>query len=153
PYTWGFEDCSGYMSMIADKILGGPGDRRWATSSFPGGQPWLPGLGQGMSVGVHDDPGGEGGGHTAGTLSAIFNFPTANVESGGAHGNVMYGKSAAGADDSQWNGVSPGRFHLGIGADGAFQPAGTTNDVGGQENFLTRKLRSIFDAILNPVKR
>src|SRR5699024_5803061 len=35
PYTWGFEDCSGYMSMIADAIInGGDGVRRWATSSF-----------------------------------------------------------------------------------------------------------------------
>lgn len=152
PYTWGNNDCSGYMSKIADKILGGAGNRKWATSSFPGGQPWLPGLGAGMSVGVHDDPGGPGGGHTSGTLSAAPGYGAANVESGGAHGNVMYGKSAAGADASEWNNVRPGRFHLGIGADGAFQAAGTVNDSKGQESFLVSKLRGVFDAILNPIK-
>ncbi|MCA1841340.1 MAG: phage tail tape measure protein, partial [Actinobacteria bacterium] len=70
-YTWGFEDCSGYLSKVADKILGGPGERRWATSSFPGGQPWVAGLGQGMSAAVWDDPGGPGGGHTVGNLSSV----------------------------------------------------------------------------------
>src|SRR5699024_9051229 len=125
PYTWGFEDCSGYMSMIADAIInGGDGVRRWATSTFPGGQPWVPGLGKGFSVGVHDNPGGPGGGHTAGTLTGVGPYATVNVESGGAHGDVAYGPPAAGADSPQFNGVSPGRFHLAIGADGAFESAG-----------------------------
>lgn len=148
-YTWGFEDCSGYMSMIADKILGGPGDRRWATSSFPGGQPWASGLGAGFSVFVNDDPGGPGGGHTAGTLSGVFDFPTVNVESGGAHGNVMYGKSAAGADSMP--GARPGMFHLEIGADGAFVSGGGPS-TGEQKGFLNRKLHDVFDQFLNPVK-
>lgn len=158
PYTWGFEDCSGYMSMIADKILGGAGNRQWATSSFPGGQPWAGGLGQGFSVGVHDDPGGEGGGHTAGTLSAVGNFGAANVESGGAHGDVAYGGPAAGADSSQWDGVSPGRFHLSIGADGAFESAGGGGPgVSGpapaeQSNFLKDRVKSVIDDFMNPIK-
>jgi hypothetical protein len=154
PYTWGFEDCSGYMSSIADKILGGPGVRRWATSSFPGGQPWQPGLAAGFSVGVHDDPGGPGGGHTAGTLTGVGRFATTNVESGGSHGNVAYGGPAVGADSPQWDGVRPGRFHLGIGADGAFVSGG----VGGgpspdeQKGFLADKLRKAIDFFLDPVK-
>ena len=155
PYTWGFEDCSGYMSMIADKILGGPGQRRWATSSFPGGQPWLPGLAAGFSVGVHDDPGGPGGGHTAGTLTGVGPYATVNVESGGSHGNVAYGGPAAGADSSQWDGVRPGRFHLGIGADGAFISGGVGGGVSPdtQKNFLKDKIREIIDSFMNPVRR
>ncbi|MHD0022688.1 hypothetical protein ACQX2U_11985, partial [Corynebacterium diphtheriae] len=36
PYTWGYEDCSGYMSAIADAILhGGRGRRAWATGFLP----------------------------------------------------------------------------------------------------------------------
>ena len=154
PYTWGNEDCSGYLSMIADKILGGPGVRRWATSSFPGGQPWVQGLAKGFSVGVHDDPGGPGGGHTAGTLSAVGRFPATNVESGGSHGNVAYGGPAVGADSPQWDGVRPGRFHLGIGADGSFESGG----VGGgpspdeQKGFLADKLRKVIYALMDPIK-
>lgn len=153
PYTWGFEDCSGYMSMIADAILrGGNGVRRWATSSFPGGQPWVPGLGQGFSVGVHDDPGGAGGGHTAGTLSAVGSYGTVNVESGGSHGNVAYGGPAAGADSAQWNGVSPGRFHLAIGADGAFEAAAGSISPAVQTGFLRDKVLKVINGIMDPVR-
>src|SRR5690606_15214724 len=114
----------GYLSMIADKIMGGAGVRRWATSSFPGGQPWQKGLGPGFSVGVHDNPGGLGGGHTAGTLAEAPGFRTTNVESGGSHGRVAYGGPAVGADHPQFAGKHPGLFHLGIGADGAFMSGG-----------------------------
>lgn len=157
PYTWGNEDCSGYMSMIADKILGGPGVRRWATSSFPGGQPWQSGLGAGFSVGVHDDPGGPGGGHTAGTLSAVGPYGATNVESGGSHGYVAYGGPAQGADSSYWDGKAPGRFHLGIGADGSFMSGGVGGGSGpsaeDQSNFLKDKVREIIDSFMNPVRR
>lgn len=154
PYTWGNEDCSGYMSMIADKILGGSGVRRWATSSFPGGQPWAQGLAKGFSVGVHDDPGGPGGGHTAGTLSGVGRFATTNVESGGSHGNVAYGGPAVGADSPQFVGVRPGQFHLAIGSDGSFESGG----VGGgpspdeQKGFLADKLRKVINALMDPIK-
>ncbi|WP_066584713.1 phage tail tape measure protein [Corynebacterium provencense] len=151
PYTWGFEDCSGYMSMIADAIInGGDGVRRWATSSFPGGQPWVPGLGEGFSVGVHDDPGGPGGGHTAGTLTGVGQYSTVNVESGGAHGNVAYGGPAAGADSSQFVGVHPGQFHLAIGADGAFESAGGPSPAQ-KQSFLRDKVEEVFGSILDPI--
>ncbi|MBP2208161.1 phage-related protein [Rhodococcus percolatus] len=157
PYTWGFEDCSGYMSMIADAIInGGDGIRKWATGSFPGGQPWTPGLGEGFSVGVHDNPGGPGGGHTAGTLTGVGGYSTVNVESGGSHGNVAYGGPAAGADDPQFAGKHPGLFHLAIGADGAFKPAGPGGGGGpspdGKKSFVQSKISDIFDFFLNPIK-
>ncbi|QDQ93701.1 hypothetical protein FND50_25060 [Rhodococcus sp. WB9] len=156
PYTWGFEDCSGYMSMIADAIInGGDGVRKWATSSFPGGQPWVPGLGQGFSVGVHDDPGGPGGGHTAGTLTGVGPYATVNVESGGGHG-VAYGGPAVGADNAQFAGKHPGLFHLAIGADGAFESGGRGGDGGpspdGKKSFVQQKITDIFDFFLNPIK-
>lgn len=157
PYTWGFEDCSGYMSMIADAIInGGDGVRKWATGSFPGGQPWAPGLGEGFSVGVHDNPGGPGGGHTAGTLTGVGAFSTVNVESGGSHGHVAYGGPAAGADDPQFAGKHPGLFHLAIGADGAFKPTGPGGGGGpspdGKKSFVQQKITDIFDFFLNPIK-
>ncbi|MFF0816641.1 hypothetical protein ACFYVR_16040 [Rhodococcus sp. NPDC003318] len=155
PYTWGFEDCSGYMSAIADAIInGGDGSWKWATGSFPGGQPWVPGLGEGFSVGVHDNPGGPGGGHTAGTLTGVGGYSTTNVESGGSHGYVAYGGPAAGADDPQFAGMHPGLFHLAIGADGAFEsasPGGGPSPVG-KKSFVQQKIASIFDFFLNPIK-
>lgn len=151
PYTWGFEDCSGYMSAIADAIInGGYGSWKWATGSFPGGQPWEPGLSEGFSVGVHDNPGGPGGGHTAGTLSAVDNFSATNVESGGGHGYVAYGGPAAGADDPQWDGVSPGRYHLAIGADGSFESAGGPSPEK-QRAILKQKIQEIIDKAMDPI--
>ncbi|HEY9314324.1 MAG TPA: hypothetical protein VIQ49_18865, partial [Williamsia sp.] len=157
PYTWGFEDCSGYMSMIADAIInGGDGVRRWATGSFPGGQPWVPGLGQGFSVGVHDNPGGPGGGHTAGTLTGVGGYSTANVESGGAHNYVAYDGPAVGADSPQFAGKHPGLFHLAIGADGAFESGGVGGGGGAspdqKKSFVQQKIAGIFDFFLNPIK-
>ncbi|MBG9259602.1 phage tail tape measure protein [Corynebacterium belfantii] len=153
PYTWGYEDCSGYMSAIADAILhGGRGRRAWATGSFPGGQPWAPGLGKGFSVGVHDNPGGPGGGHTAGTLTGVGPYSTVNVESGGSHGNVAYGGPAIGADHAQFNGVRPGRFHLAIGADGAFETAGS----GGvspqvQRSMIAKAFGGVISTVMDPI--
>ncbi|ROZ49388.1 hypothetical protein EEB13_05550 [Rhodococcus sp. WS3] len=155
PYTWGFEDCSGYMSAIADAILnGGDGKWSWATGSFPNGQPFVPGLGKGFSVGVHDNPGGPGGGHTAGTLTGVGSYGTTNVESGGAHGYVAYGGPAAGADSSQFVGVNPGQYHLAIGSDGSFESAGPGGGPSAQskEGFLQSKIADIFDKALNPIK-
>lgn len=152
PYTWGFEDCSGYMSMIADAIInGGDGTRKWATGSFPGGQPWSPGLGVGFSVGVHDNPGGPGGGHTAGTLTGVGGYSTTNVESGGSHNYVAYGGPAVGADSPQFAGRHPGLFHLAIGADGAFESAGGPSPEE-KRSFLQKKIAGIFDFFLDPIK-
>ncbi|QKY79968.1 tail length tape measure protein [Gordonia phage Clawz] len=123
PYVWGGSlgpnggtDCSGYMSSIADVILGGSGMyRKWATGAFPGGggaqgrsvnaggQLWQAGLRAGMSIGVSTV-------HTAGTLGGFAGLPAVNVESGGSHGNVAYGGPAVGADNSQF----PSRYHLPI---------------------------------------
>ncbi|MGC0364815.1 tape measure domain-containing protein [Rhodococcus sp. 27YEA15] len=155
PYTWGFEDCSGYMSAIADAIInGGNGSWKWATGSFPGGQPWVPGLGQGFSVGVHDNPGGPGGGHTAGTLTGVGGYSTTNVESGGAHNYVAYGGPAAGADSPQFAGRHPGLFHLAIGADGAFESGGGGGGPSPEQkkSFVQRKIADVLDFFLNPVK-
>lgn len=153
PYTWGFEDCSGYMSAIADAIInGGDGKWSWATGSFPGGQPWAPGLGQGFSVGVHDNPGGPGGGHTAGTLTGVGPYATVNVESGGGHGYVAYGGPAAGADSPQFQGVNPGQFHLAIGADGAFESGGGGGfDPGAMRSWISEKLGGVVDTIMDPI--
>lgn len=153
PYTWGFEDCSGYMSAIADAIInGGDGKWSWATGSFPGGQPWVPGLGQGFSVGVHDNPGGPGGGHTAGTLTGVGPYATVNVESGGGHGYVAYGGPAAGADSPQFQGVHPGQFHLAIGADGAFESGGGGGfDPGAMRSWISEKLGGVVDTIMDPI--
>ncbi|MGK9270500.1 hypothetical protein KXR83_05805 [Williamsia muralis] len=129
PYVWGGSfgpnggtDCSGYMSSIADVILGGNGlMRQWATGSFPGGggsqgasgpQGFVQGLGAGFSIGVSTE-------HTAGTLGGVPGLPTVNVESGGSHGNVAYGGPAVGADSGQF----PSRYHLAI-VDGSFVSAG-----------------------------
>lgn len=156
PYIWGEWDCSAFMSRVADVILGGSGQKNWFTGSFPGSQPWVPGLGEGMSVGVHDNPGGPGGGHTAGTLSAAGPYGAVNIESGGSHGNVAYGGPAAGADSAQFRGVSPGQYHLGIGANGFFQSGGAGGGTGPspqeQESFLQSKIDDVFDAIVAPIR-
>jgi len=50
-----------------------------------------------LGIGWTSDPGGPGGGHTAGTLSE-----GTNVEMGGARGNGQFGGGAAGANDGQF---------------------------------------------------
>lgn len=146
-------DCSGFMSAIADVVLGGTGHGRWwATTAFPksqgsdvnaGGQRWVGGLGQGFSIGVIGgaDSGGANG-HTAGTLSAAGKYPAINVESGGSHGNVAYGGAAAGADNSEF----PTRYHLPI-MDGKFESAGPGG--GGIMSFIRDKIANLFEI---PVK-
>src|SRR5690606_13374507 len=109
PYKWAGPqflgdsfDCTGFMGSIAAAILGlNPWRRYWATSSFAvypafGPQGFVRGLteGSGFAVGVTDDPGGPGGGHTAGELRGIpeLGIAAARVESGGALGDVHYGR-------------------------------------------------------------
>ena len=121
PYVWGGSanggggaDCSGFMSGIADVILGGDGTRQWATMSFPGGQQgaWGPGLGSGFAVGISDV-------HTAGTIGGVEGMPAVNVESGGINSRMKFGAAdAAGADDGQFN----RQFHMLVGGGGAFKP-------------------------------
>ncbi|MGP9723659.1 tape measure protein [Corynebacterium sp. AOP40-9SA-29] len=148
----GGTDCSGFMSEIADVILGGPGGtRQWATGNFPGPQAgaWESGLGEGFSVGIVN--GGDGGGHTAGTLSGVGSFGTINVESGGGTGQgATYGGLAVGADHSQF----PDKHHLAIGADGAFESGGGGGgpSPAEKEGFLREQVKAIFGRLLDPIK-
>lgn len=145
-------DCSGFMSEIADVILGGPGGtRQWGTGNFPGPQQgaWASGLGQGFSVGIMH--GGDAGGHTAGTLSGVGNFSTVNVESGGGTGQgATYSGAAVGADHGQFT----EQHHLKIGADGAFESGGGGGgpSPAEKEGFLRTKVKDVFEELLNPIK-
>ncbi|MGP9720969.1 phage tail tape measure protein [Corynebacterium sp. AOP40-4SA-5] len=151
-------DCSGYMSALAGVILNGDSGAHWTTVAFPAGQgqtvdaagqPWVAGLGQGMSIGMSGGPASGGqNGHTAGTLSAAGKYSAVNVESGGANSRVKYGASdAAGADDGQFN----SQYHLAIGADGDFEAAGGPSPEQ-KKGFLRDKVKGIFEEMLNPIK-
>ncbi|WP_432794135.1 hypothetical protein [Rhodococcus ruber] len=162
PYQWAGPtgpgssfDCSGFMGSIAAEILGGdPWRRYWATASFAGyptvgPQGFTKGLGAGFTIGVTDDPGGPGGGHTAGVLGEVPGmFGVARVESGGAIGDVHYG---AGPDVRSFAGV----YTLPIGANGFFQPGeglsvGPTPEE--QRSFLGEKVHDVLTAITDPIK-
>lgn len=118
----GGTDCSGYMSGIADVILGGNGARQWATGNFPGTQrgAWARGLSAGFAVGIRN--GGPGGGHTAGTIGGVEGIPAVNVESGGSPSRVKFGAGAVGATDGYFNQhwflrtIDGGRFVPGMGS-------------------------------------
>ncbi|MDO4610956.1 tape measure protein [Corynebacterium sp.] len=114
----GGTDCSGFMSGIANVILGGDGRRQWATGTFPGPQrgSWAPGLAAGFSVGIRN--GGPGGGHTAGTIGGVEGMPAVNVESGGSPSRVKFGAGAVGATDSYFN----QHHHLRVVEGGQFVP-------------------------------
>jgi len=106
PYVWGgvrWGDCSGAQSALARFATGlDPWGGRFATGNqgealrgmgFEQGR-WQKGY---FGIGWTNDPGGPGGGHTAGTLSE-----GTNVEMGGARGNGQFGGGAAGANDGQF---------------------------------------------------
>ena len=166
PYQWAGPtgpgssfDCSGFMGSIAAAILGdNPWQRYWATSSFAG----YPAVGPqgftrnlfegiGMLVGITDDPGGPGGGHTAGELKGIpeLGIPAARVESGGDLGDVHYGR-----------GTNPASFAslygLPIGANGFFQPSPGGSSVGPstteQQSYLERTINRIVTTATDPVR-
>jgi phage-related protein len=166
PYQWAGPrfvgdsfDCSGFMGSIIAAILGGnPWQRYWATSSFAGyPQVGAQGLvknlreGVGMLVGITDDPGGPGGGHTAGELRGIpeLGIPAARVESGGALGNVHYGRGTP--VDS-----FASLYGLPIGANGFFQPSTGGGSVGPsvpeQRNFVQRQIDRVFREITDPIR-
>ncbi|QHJ86354.1 tape measure protein [Gordonia phage Kuwabara] len=104
PYVWGgvnWGDCSGAMSAFARMAAGlDPFGGRFTTASMGsqiqqmGGQPGRGGSGD-LRFGWYN--GGEGGGHTAGTLP-----DGTNIEMGGGNGGGMVGGGAAGADDPQF---------------------------------------------------
>ncbi|OLT55888.1 hypothetical protein BJF89_13985 [Corynebacterium sp. CNJ-954] len=104
PYVWGgvnWGDCSGAMSAIARFAVGlAPFAGRFATGNEGDA---LRSMGFTMGRGSAGDlrfgwyNGGEGGGHTSGTLPNGV-----NVEMGGGRGNGQYGGPAAGAWHSQY---------------------------------------------------
>lgn len=166
PYKWAGPqfvndsfDCSGFMGSIAAAILGqNPWQRYWATASFAGyprvgPQGFVKGLtdGSGFAIGVTDNPGGPGGGHTAGELRGIpeLGIPAARVESGGALGDVHYGR---GTDPNTFASL----YGLPIGANGFFQPApgGTANgpSTGEQSSFLSRTIERVIKAATDPLR-
>lgn len=161
PYQWAGPsgpgssfDCSGFMGSIAAAILGGnPWQRYWATASFAGypsvgPQGFTRGSDAGFTIGVTDDPGGPGGGHTAGVLGAVPGmFGVARVESDGSRG-VHYGY---GTDPTSFASI----YHLPIGANGFFQPgsgdsAGPSPDE--QRGFIAEKAGQILRTITDPIK-
>lgn len=166
PYQWAGPrftgdsfDCSGFMGSIIAAITGGnPWARYWATSSFAGypqvgAQGLVRGLidGSGMAVGITDDPGGPGGGHTAGELRGIpeLGIPAARVESGGSIGDVHYGR---GTDPNSFASL----YGLPIGANGFFQPSTGGSSAGpspaDQVGFLERKIRDVFGLVIDPIR-
>lgn len=166
PYQWAGPrfvgdsfDCSGFMASIIAAIVGtNPWQRYWSTASFAGypqtgAQGLVKGLteGSGMAVGITNDPGGPGGGHTAGELRGIpeLNIPAARVESGGSIGDVHYGR---GTDPNSFASL----YGLPIGANGFFQPTagGDQNgpSVGEQTSFLTSTINKILDQATNPIR-
>src|SRR5699024_8856789 len=156
PYQWAGPtgpgssfDCSGFMGSIAAVIQGtNPWQRYWATMSFPspGAQGFAPGLGPGFSVGIFN--GGPYGGHTAGTLGPAGSYGSVNVESGGAPSMVKYGVGAAGADHPQFT----MRYHLPIGADGAFVSGGNGGmSPEAMQDGLKKKVSDLVDKAMNPI--
>lgn len=166
PYQWAGPrfvgdsfDCSGFMGSLAAAILGGnPWQRYWATASFSGypqvgPQGFVKNLkeGSGFAIGVTDDPGGPGGGHTAGELRGIpeLGIAAARVESGGALGDVHYGR---GTDPNSFASL----YGLPIGANGFFEPAPGGSSAGPspseQQSFLTRTIEAMIKAATDPVR-
>lgn len=163
PYQWAGPrfvndsfDCSGFMGAIAAAILGdNPWQRYWATGSFNGQQVGPQGFtrnlfeGSGFGIGVSN--GGPGGGHTAGELRGIpeLNIGAARVESGGALGDVHYGR---GTDPNSFQML----YGLPIGANGFFQPSpgGSANgpSTSEQSSLLTRTIERIIKSATDPVR-
>ncbi|WP_430332737.1 hypothetical protein [Rhodococcus sp. ACT016] len=159
PYQWAGPrfvgdsfDCTGLVMAAAATILGqNPWQRYGYTGSFRGGQPgplgFQPGKGAGLTIGIFDDPGGDGGGHAAGTLSGVEGLPDVNIESSGGEG-VRYGRGARGASNSMF----PWQFHLPI-VDGAFVDPGPGGAGGGPtRDEQTSLVGRFIDGLLNPIR-
>jgi hypothetical protein len=163
PYQWAGPtgagssfDCSGFMGSIAAAITGqNPWQRYWATASFAGypnvgPMGFTKGTDAGFSIGVTDDPGGPGGGHTAGVLGAAGRFIVARVESGGSLGDVHYG---TGTDIGSF----AAQYHLPIGANGFFEAGSGTGGSGpsteSMMDFLRTRVKDTFNVILDPIKK
>ncbi|MGW4719796.1 transglycosylase SLT domain-containing protein [Nocardia sp. NPDC004260] len=103
PYG-GNDDCSGFISQLANIATGQPASAGRMSTANEG--EWLAAHGfqtgdgslGAFRVGWINDPNMAAGGHTAGTLPSGV-----NVESGGATGTVMYGGAAIGANNPLFN--------------------------------------------------
>jgi TP901 family phage tail tape measure protein len=125
-YVWGSTDCSGAVSKLVDAAVGGSGRMSTATAAaWLAARGFQPGLQPGaLNIGWYN--GGPGGGHMAATLPDGTHF-----ESGGQHGGIMLGGSAAGAETSEFT----NHMHLpmaGLYPDG---PAGGMGGMGGMGGF------------------
>jgi hypothetical protein len=140
PYVWGGVgpggyDCSGFMSAIANVLLGrNPYSRIGTTDSAPWAG-WAPNLTSQFGVGFfHGNPG-----HMAGTLAGT------NVESGSGHG-PMTGGVALGAMSRQFGGhmslPQAGGAFVGGGAGLVQQIVSWWSQVGG-------KATALFNGLLN----
>ncbi|UYL88136.1 tape measure protein [Gordonia phage Evaa] len=157
-------DCSGWMSAIANVILGGTGmagQGHWSTVAFPegqgavvhaGGQVWHAGLkGNTFSIGMQGGPNSGGAaGHTRGTLGSVplLGIPAVDVESGGGTGGgPTYGGAAMSAAGM------PTAYHMPIGPNGFFEGGSGRSGPSPEEQrgFLEKKVLDIFDRLLKPV--
>lgn len=130
-------DCSGYMSAIYNVLTGAANwwSRAFSTESDFGSLGFLPGLGAGFAIGVHNGGGGPNS-HMAGTLNGV------NVESGGPHDSTLYGGLAVGADHSQFE----HQYYLPV-IDGDFVSGGPGGGGGG---FVRTLLSKLFETVTNP---
>ncbi|MGV9331053.1 transglycosylase SLT domain-containing protein [Nocardia sp. NPDC003726] len=132
PYG-GADDCSGFISQLANIATGLPSNAGRMSTANEG--EWLAahgfqnGIGGAGSfrVGWVNDPSMPAGGHTAGTLPSGV-----NVESGGATGTVMYGGAAIGANNSLFNQhanlpMGAGPSTSGVGGIGTGDSSGVTS--------------------------
>ena len=96
-YVWGSTDCSGAVSLLVDAAVGGSGRMNTGNAaSWLAARGFQPGFQSGaLNIGWYN--GGPGGGHMAATLPDGTHF-----ESGGQHGGIMLGGSAAGAETSEF---------------------------------------------------
>ncbi|MEV6255588.1 transglycosylase SLT domain-containing protein [Nocardia sp. NPDC051911] len=134
PYG-GADDCSGFISQLANIATGLPSNAGRMSTANEG--EWLAahgfqnGIGGAGSfrVGWVNDPSMPAGGHTAGTLPSGV-----NVESGGATGTVMYGGAAIGANNSLFNQhanlpMGAGPNTSGVGGIGTGDTSGVTSST------------------------
>ncbi|UJE15679.1 tape measure protein [Gordonia phage Ligma] len=158
-------DCSGWMSAIADVILGGSGlngSGHWSTVAFPAAQAavvnaanqvWHGGLKAfTLSIGMQGGPdSGGANGHTRGTLGAVpeLGIGSVNVESGGGTGQgPTYGPGAQSAAGM------PTAYHIPIGPNGFFEGGSGSGAPSPEEqrSFIEKKIKDIFDKLLKPVR-
>ena len=155
PYTWGGAgpygyDCTGYTGLAVRAVLGMDPlyARLFATSSFAGYPASTPfgmirATNDALVIGITDNPGGAGGGHSAGWIGDVpGSFRATNFESDGTNG-VHYGW---GTDPSSFDAM----YTVPIAPNSAFigsnVPSGEEmkSSVGG-------KIGEMLDEILNPI--